>query len=205
MPTVSTRPPNSEGAMLSACIDPLATASPCIANINSSSFVNGFGSSAFAATTAPTADAAEPPSPEPSGMPFSMCMSKPKSGFAATFSANSARPAVFFSGSVGSSDTTPEEPVMRTPGVAERVTVTRSPRASTAKPRMSKPIATLPTEAGANAVAWEIVTGGLRDTPTGAAGRRRCRRPSLRDPRRAPARSADCCSSGWSRSARRCP
>ena len=35
-------------------------------------------SSALAATTAATAEAAEPPMPEPSGMPFSMSISKPK-------------------------------------------------------------------------------------------------------------------------------
>ena len=31
MPTVSTRPPYSDGAILSTCIEPLATASPCMA------------------------------------------------------------------------------------------------------------------------------------------------------------------------------
>ena len=35
MPTVSTSPPNSDGAMLSTCTEPLATASPCIANFSS--------------------------------------------------------------------------------------------------------------------------------------------------------------------------
>ena len=79
MPTVSTSPPYSDGAMLSTCIEPLATASPCIAYCSSSSCVRGCGSSALAATTAATAEAAEPPSPEASGMPLSISSSKPKS------------------------------------------------------------------------------------------------------------------------------
>ena len=51
--------------MLSTCTEPLATASPCIANFNNSSLVNGRSSNPPAATTAATADAAEPPNPEP--------------------------------------------------------------------------------------------------------------------------------------------
>ena len=81
MPTVSTSPPYSDGAMLSTCTEPLATASPFIANLSSSSLPSGSGSSAFAATTAATADAAEPPRPEPSGMPLSIASSMPKSSF----------------------------------------------------------------------------------------------------------------------------
>ena len=81
MPTVSTRPPYSDGAMLSTCTEPLATCSPFIANFSSSSLPSGSGSSALAATTAATADAAEPPSPEPSGMPLSIASSMPKSSF----------------------------------------------------------------------------------------------------------------------------
>ncbi len=174
MPTVSTRPPNSEGAMLSTCIEPLATASPCMANFNSSSFGHGLGSNALAATTAPTAEAAEPPSPEPSGMPFSISIANPKSGLTVSYNAIRARPAVFFSGSVGSSPAMPEMRVITTPGSLRRVTVTLSPNASTAKPRISNPIATLPTEAGANAVALEI-TSVLRDTPPDAADPRTLR------------------------------
>ncbi len=70
MPTVSTRPPNRLGEMLSTCSEPEDTASPCIANLSSSILLSGFDSSAFAATTAATAEAAEPPSPQPSGMPL---------------------------------------------------------------------------------------------------------------------------------------
>ena len=52
-----------EGAMLSTCIEPLATVSPCIANFSSSSGGRGACSSALAATTAATAEAAEPAEP----------------------------------------------------------------------------------------------------------------------------------------------
>ena len=62
-------------------------------------------------------------------------------------------PAVFFSAASGRSATTPRIDRIDTPGFARRVTVTRSPRAATVWPRMSKPTATLPTLAGANAVA----------------------------------------------------
>ncbi len=67
--------------------------------------------------------------------------------------ASSARPAVFFSGSRGMSVTTPVEPVITTPGLSVRSTVTLSPSTSTEKPRMSKPMATFAADAGANAVA----------------------------------------------------
>ncbi len=95
MPTVSTSPPKSEGAMLSTCSAPLATASPAMANFSSSSGPHGRASSALAATTAATAEAAEPPRPEPSGIPLSISTSKPKPGRSASCSASSARPAVF--------------------------------------------------------------------------------------------------------------
>ena len=117
MPTVSTSPPNSEGEMLSTCSEPLATASPCIANFSSSSLLTGLASSALAATTAPTADAAEPPRPEPSGMPFSISISKPKPGCNASSRAMSALPAVFFCGSSGRSSTTPRVARIETPGL----------------------------------------------------------------------------------------
>ena len=120
MPTVSTRPPNRLGEMLSTCSEPLDTASPCMANFSSSIFGSGLSSSALAATTAATAEAAEPPSPQPSGMPLSMKASKPKPGLSASCIASSARPAVFFSGSRGMSFTTPAEPLMATPGFAVR-------------------------------------------------------------------------------------
>ncbi len=172
--------------MLSTCSEPLATASPSMANCSSSSFVQGFGSSAFAATTAPTADAAEPPRPEPSGIPLSISIAKPNGGRSFSYIAIRARPAVFFSGSCGSLPAIPLMPVMTTPGSFRRATVTRSPRASTAKPRMSKPMATLPTDAGANAVARSspdgvttvcALTFVLRDRLPGAADPRTRRPP----------------------------
>ena len=45
---------------------------------------------------------------------------------------------------------------MRTCGSAMRRTVTVSPAPARAKPRMSKPTAALPAEAGAKAVAWMV-------------------------------------------------
>src|SRR5437764_1136964 len=139
--------------MLSTCRPPLATASPAMANFSSSSCPQGSASSAFAATTAPTAEAAEPPRPEPSGMPLSISRVKPNLGCRASCMASSALPAVLSSTLCGSSPAIPLTADIVTPGAAVAVTVTRSPSASTANPRMSKPIATLPTEAGANALA----------------------------------------------------
>ncbi len=138
--------------MLSTCSEPDDTASPCMANLSSSILPSGLSSSALAATTAATAEAAEPPRPEPSGMPFSIAASKPKPGFNTSCMASNARPAVLRSGSRGTS-TTPEDPEMVTPGLSVRVTVHLSPSTSTEKPRMSKPMATLAAEAGAKAVA----------------------------------------------------
>src|SRR6185312_6570651 len=144
--------------MLSTCSEPLATASPCMAYFSSSSLLQGCGSSALAATTAPTAEAAEPPRPEPSGMPLSMRISKPKPGCSASCMAR-ARPAVVCAGSVGKFPATPTPSVIVTPLASVRLTVTRSPRADT-----EKQMATLPTDAGANAVAQRGVTlkGALR-------------------------------------------
>jgi hypothetical protein len=149
--------------------------------LSSSIFPSGLSSSAFAATTAATADAAEPPSPDPSGMPLSMNASKPKPGFNASCIASSARPAVLRSGSRGMSFTTPEEPEMVTPGFSVRVTVHLSPMTSTENPRMSKPMATFAAEAGAKAVAFVLagaaLTGAPRDSCRRAAGRRTRPRP----------------------------
>ena len=61
-----------------------------------------------------------------------------------------------------------------TPRAARRTAVTRSPSASTAKPRMSKPMATLPTEAGAKAVARRAAPS-LKGASPG-------RRPGAADP-----------------------
>ena len=185
MPTVSTRPPNSEGAILSTCIEPLATASPCIANLSSSIGARGSANNALAATTAATAEAAEPPSPDASGTPLSSSSSKPKSSPSASCIAMRARPAVLCAASRGKSGTMPWIAVMVTPGSDTRLTVARSPIASTEKPRMSKPIATLPTEAGANAraeargfaLATLCVTTALPDRSRGEADRRTRLRP----------------------------
>src|SRR5271166_3069453 len=152
MPTVSTSPPNRLGAMLSKCAEPLATISPSIANLSNCKRLSGFSSSAFAATTAATAEAAEPPMPDESGIPLSISISNPYDSPSASCIAWSARPAVFFGGSIGKSPATPLISRMRTTGSMMRCRRTRSPTASTVCPRISKPIATLATVAGANAV-----------------------------------------------------
>jgi hypothetical protein len=86
-------------------------------------------------------------------MPLSMRIAKPNPGRRTSCIASNARPAVFSSGSIGSCPANPLMSVMVTPGCSVRLTVTRSPSAPTENPRISKPIATLATEAGANAVA----------------------------------------------------
>ena len=152
MPTVSTSPPNRLGAMLSKCADPLATISPCIANFNSSMRCSGAASNAFAATTAATAEAADPPRPEDSGMPLSMSNSKPNPRPSPACIACTALPAVFRSASAGNSPAMPPMLRMRTTGSAMRRARTRSPSASIVWPKMSKPMPTLATVAGAKAV-----------------------------------------------------
>ena len=79
------------------------------------------------ATTPATADAAEPPSPEPSGMPLSIVSSMPNSSRRSSTIAATAIPAVFRSNSSGSSVTTPVMAAIRTPRVAVRAAWTRSP------------------------------------------------------------------------------
>ncbi len=66
----STSPPSSIGPTLSPCRPPLATASPASACGYSACTSSGVSSKAFAATSAATHEAAEPPSPDPRGMPF---------------------------------------------------------------------------------------------------------------------------------------
>jgi hypothetical protein len=86
----------------------------------------GRSSTALAATRAATDDAADPPIPEPSGMPFSIRTSNPWVSPSRPRSASSARPAVFFSASSGNPGTTPSMPAMRTSWASIRCTVTRS-------------------------------------------------------------------------------
>ena len=162
IPTVSTRPPYRQGAMLSTWADPLATISPSIANLSSRSGGTGRSMSALAATTAATADAAEPPMPEASGMPLSISNSNPCSSLSAACIACSARPAVLLFGSTGNSPATPVTARMRTAGSSIRLTQTRSPTVSTVCPRMSKPMPTLATVAGAKAVTSFCIGSGCR-------------------------------------------
>src|SRR5262249_48785218 len=81
-------------------------------------------------------------------------------------SASNACPAVFFSASSGRSSTTPLMARMVTPGSSRRTSVTLSPTASTEKPRMSKPMATLATEPGAKAVKRVALTSVPRGRRT---------------------------------------
>ena len=85
-------------------------------------------------------------------MPLSMSSSKPWPGLTASYIACTARPAVLRCGSMGSSPATPVIDRMRTIASSMRRTRTRSPTASTVWPRMSKPMPTLATVAGAKAV-----------------------------------------------------
>ena len=191
MPTVSTRPPNRLGEMLSTCSEPEDTASPCMANLQQLDLA-----------TAAWAAAHSPPPPRPRRRPPNRrghcpaecpCEWTPRSR--SPDSAPAAWPAA--RGPRCSSPdraecrvTTPVAPVITTPGLSVRSTVTWSPSTSTEKPRMSKPMATFAADAGANAVAvvFEALTDAPRDTSTHAAGRRTRPPPSPRDPRPDPAR-----------------
>src|SRR6266852_861425 len=106
--------------MLSICAVPLATSSPRIANFSRCRLSAGSSRSALAATTAATAEAADPPRPEPSGMPFSIVSSNPNARSRASAIAATAIPAVLRSNSSGRSMTTPVTPAMRTPRTKAR-------------------------------------------------------------------------------------
>ena len=154
MPTVSTSPPNSDGAMLSTCIEPLATCSPCIANF-SNSIVPAAGRAAHSRRR-PRRRPRLPThlAPSPAGCP-SRCAIQADQRVPRSFHmASTRRPAVLRSGFqrqlCGDAAHRPECAHRKS---ALRRAVTRSPSASTEWPRMSKPMATLPTDAGANAVA----------------------------------------------------
>ena len=100
--------------------------------------------------TPPTALAALEPKPLPKGIFLWISISMPHS-FSPRCSSNlwAEKLAVFFSGSI---DNLPPSPVireMRIPGLSEKRATISSPGLSSAKPRMSKPTATLATEAGA--------------------------------------------------------
>src|SRR5690348_11842194 len=149
----SVSPPSSCGPTLSPWRPPLATASPSIAKPYSASRGSGSSSSALAATSAATQEAAEPAMPEPSAMPLCRLSSKPCGRPSPARSASNAAPAVLRSASNGRSRTTPSMVAMRTTGSSMRVTCARSPAPASVWPRMSKPTPTLPTQAGAKALA----------------------------------------------------
>src|SRR6185312_12771266 len=135
---------------------PLATASPSSAKRYSASRGSGCSSKALAATNAATHDAAEPPIPEPSGMPLCRINSKPCGKPSASRNFSSAMPAVLRSGSTGRFVATPSIAAMRTTGSSITRTSARSPAPAMPWPRMSKPTPILPTLAGANACATRI-------------------------------------------------
>ena len=152
----STTPPSSIGATLSPCRLLLATDSPSSANGYSASRSSGVSSRALAATSAATQEAAEPPMPEPSGIPFSSSTSNPNGRANASRSAIRALPAVLAracSGIASVPRTRPVTRVTRTSGSSSRLTVAMSPGPSITWPSRSKPTPMLPTLAGANAVA----------------------------------------------------
>jgi hypothetical protein len=86
-------------------------------------------------------------------MPLWIRISRPKRACCACRRLISAWPAVLRSASSGRFVVVPSIAAIRTPFSAVRATLTRSPSASTVCPRMSKPMPTFPTVAGANAVA----------------------------------------------------
>src|SRR5260221_12080598 len=118
-------------------------------------------SAASTATTAATALAALPPRPLESGRPFRMQRVTPRRSPSVASRASTATPAVFFEASRGSRPPSPVMSSIRTPEGARRA-VTSSPGVSRAKPRTSKPHATVGTVAGAKAVAEAISADTLR-------------------------------------------
>src|SRR6267154_2319871 len=115
-------------------------------------------------------------------------------------------PAVLRSASSGKSFTNPVIAAILTPGSATRRAVTRSPIACTLRPNTSKPTATLPTLAGAKAVAdWReparaseiVITAWHRDKLRHATDRQTRRRRLLQDRRPALARPKDSDCSDW--------
>ena len=122
-----TRPPTSSGPTLSPCRPPLAMASPVNAKGYKACCGRGVGSNAFAATSAATADAAEPPIPELTAMPLSISISKPNGSLSSWRIAINAIPAVFRSVSSGSAAEAPRIATIRTVGSSMTRTVARSP------------------------------------------------------------------------------
>ena len=165
----STSPPSSIGPRLSPWRPPLATASPARANGYSAARGSGRSSSALAATSAATHEAAEPPMPEPRAMPLSISISNPYASPSAWRMAIRAAPAVLRSASSGSANDAPRIAATRTCGASMRRTVTVSPTPASGWPRMSKPTATLPIEAGENALACRCGCGGGCICATAAA------------------------------------
>ena len=149
-----TKPPYSDGAMLSACADPAPRCSPRRAHASNRSNELFAPTSASTATTAATALAALPPRPLASGRPLRIVSPTPRRSPSASRSACAATPAVFFAASRGRRPASPTMSSMiapRTPLSANRA-VTSSPGESSANPSTSNPHATFDTVAGANAV-----------------------------------------------------
>ena len=173
----SVKPPKRQGAMLSACADPLAAFSPTNAYFNNCALDKRLGSNSFAATRAPTAEAAEPPIPDPIQMPLRRLTSKPNSNLRSARSLVRPAVAAFCFGSEGNSRSL-RLPVLTTISLIKTVsrsifeTVTTSPTPSIANPRISKPTATFATVAGANTVA-AFIAAPPRTKPVSANPRTR--------------------------------
>ena len=150
-------PPSREGATLSACL-PETAASASMQGCSSSGFRSGEPRTRFTANAAAAALAAELPSPDPMGSPFSSTSSTPIS-MPAFFSVSvAAMPAVLDAASRESFPSSPVIFLIVTPLPGVRRAVTLSPGSKRARPRMSKPRPRLATVAGANAVtllSWE--------------------------------------------------
>ena len=121
-------------------------------------FGNGRPRTSFAAHAPATALAAEPPTPDPRGIPFAIASSTPTSALARRSTSSAARPAVFRAGSVGTF-ATPSARIV-TPGALWTRASMVSPRPVMHSPRASKPGPKLESEAGPKTVIEE--SGGTR-------------------------------------------
>ncbi len=213
MPTVSTRPPNRHGAILSTCAEPLATISPSMANLSSRRRRHGLArATRWRPPPPPRPMRPSRPCRTPAGCPF-RCPSRIRtSSFSAACIAWIARPAVLLCGSTEISSATPLMERIRTPGSSVR----RKPHPIAHRLDRVAQYVEADADVGnggwreSGHVGWHGTPPAVspkdarRDTPIGAAGRRTRRRPSPPGRRRDPARSADCRSSAGSRTAPHC-
>ena len=157
-PRTNVNPPSRQGATLSACSLPLATASPFMAKSTNSCLVNGFPKSSLMPKTAPAALAEELPMPLPAFIFLWISISKPKSDCMAFNNAKAATPATFFSVSKGKS--APVILVILMPFSATFRIIISSPIPSRHNPITSNPQLRLAIVAGQNILISFIFTVG---------------------------------------------